>query len=54
MGQCISDFSVRAVKWLSGGVTGIPGFIVKLVVTVVATFFMAIDFPKITAVKSSR
>lgn len=48
MGQYISDFSVRAVKWLSGGVTGIPGFIVKLVVMVVATFFMAIDFPKIT------
>ena len=48
MGQYISDFSVRAVKWLSGGVTGIPGFIVKLVVTVVATFFMAIDFPKVT------
>lgn len=48
MGQYISDFSVRAVKWLSGGVTGIPGFIVKLVVTVVATFFMAIDFTKMT------
>ncbi len=49
MGQYISDFSVNAVKWLSGGVTGIPGFVVKLVVTVVATFFMAADFPKITA-----
>lgn len=49
MGQYISDFSVKAVKWLSGGVTGIPGFVVKLVVTVVATFFMAADFPKITA-----
>lgn len=49
MGQYISDFSVKAVKWLSEGVTGIPGFVVKLVVTVVATFFMAIDFRKIMA-----
>lgn len=49
IGQYISDFSVKAVKWLSGGVTGIPGFVVKLVVTVEATFFMAADFPKITA-----
>lgn len=47
MGEYISDFSVKAVKWVSGGVTGIPGFIVKLVVTVVSTFFMAADFPKI-------
>lgn len=47
MGQYISDFSVKAVKWLSGGVTGIPGFFVKLVVTVVASFFMTVDFPKI-------
>lgn len=45
MGQYISDFSVEAVKWLSGGVTEIPGFIVRLVVTVVATFFITMDFP---------
>lgn len=49
MGQYISDFSVKAVKWLSGGVTGIPAFVVKLVVTVVSTFFMAVDFSKIMA-----
>lgn len=47
MGQYISEFSVKAAKWLSGGVTGIPGVMVKLVVTVVATFFMTADFTKI-------
>ena len=47
MGQFISDFSVKGVKWISGGVAGIPGFVVKLVITVVATFFMASDFPQI-------
>jgi len=47
MGQYISEFSVKAVKWLSGGVTEIPNFVIKLVVTIVATFFMAADFPRI-------
>lgn len=47
MGQYISDFSMNTVKWLSGGVAGIPGLIVKLVITIVATFFIAVDFPKI-------
>lgn len=47
MGQYISDFSMKAVKWFSGGITGIPGGIVKVVITVVATFFMAADFNKI-------
>lgn len=47
VGQYITDFSVKAVKMLSGGAARIPGFIVKLVVTVVSTFFMAPDFERI-------
>lgn len=47
LGQYITDFSVKAVKIVSGGATKIPGIIVKIVITVVATFFMAADFDKI-------
>lgn len=48
LGKYASDFSVNMVKWISGGVKGIPGFIVKLVITIVSTFFMAADFDKMT------
>lgn len=47
LGQYITDFSVKAVKLVSGGATKIPSLIVQLVVTVVATFFMAVDFDRI-------
>lgn len=47
VGQYITNFSVNAVKMLSEGIIGIPGFFVKLVVTVVSTFFMAADFDRI-------
>lgn len=47
LGQYITEFSVKAVKLVSGGATKIPGIIVKIVITVVATFFMAADFDKI-------
>lgn len=50
VGQYITDFSVGAVKMLSDGVTKIPGFIVKLVVTVVSTFFLAGDFDRIIGI----
>lgn len=47
MGQYISEFSVKAVKWISTGISGIPGFFVKIVIMVVSTFFIAGDYDKI-------
>lgn len=47
LGQYISNLSMSAVKVLSAGASGIPGLIVRLVITVVSTFFMAADFDKI-------
>lgn len=47
LGQYVSDFSMNSVKMLSEKAAGIPTFIVKLVVTIVATFFIAADFDKI-------
>lgn len=46
-GQYVTDWSLKMVRMLSSGAAGIPGFIVKLVITVVSTFFMAMDFDTI-------
>lgn len=48
LGQYISEFSVKAVRFISGYAAGIPSFVIKLVITIVATFFMAKDYEKIT------
>lgn len=48
LGQYISDFSMKAVKLFSGYAAGLPSFVVKLIITIVATFFIAIDYEKIT------
>ncbi|MBQ8821657.1 MAG: sporulation integral membrane protein YtvI [Lachnospiraceae bacterium] len=47
MENFITTFSVNAVKIATGGVVGIPGFIIKAVITVVATFFFVADYDKI-------
>lgn len=48
IGTYISQSSVMIVRFVSEGITGIPGFIVKLVITVVATFFMTLDYDRIS------
>ncbi len=47
VGQHITDLSVKAVRMLSGGATKIPGFIAKLIVAVISTFFILLDFDAI-------
>lgn len=47
MGRYVSDFSMKAVKVISVRVTEIPGFIVKIIVTVISTFYIAIDYDRI-------
>lgn len=47
MGESVTKLSVNLVKLLSESAAKIPGFIVKLVITIVATFFMAVDFDHI-------
>lgn len=54
VGQYITDLSVKAVKILSGGAAKIPGAVVTLVVTVVATFFMALEFDSMTGFVKKR
>ena len=49
LGKYISEFSMKAVEWISTEAAAFPGFVVKVVITVVATFFMAADFDRIIA-----
>jgi len=49
LGRYISEFSVKAVEWISTEAVAFPGFVIKIVITVVATFFMAADFDKIVS-----
>lgn len=44
LGSYVSGFSVKVVQILSGGLSGIPSFVIQLVITVVATFFFAGDY----------
>ena len=48
LGQAAYEISVGAVKLASGYITAVPSLIVKLVITVIATFFIALDYEKVT------
>lgn len=47
IGNYITTFSVNAVKAISGSLASIPGFIIKLIITIISTFFCIIDYNKI-------
>ncbi len=50
LGKYISDFSLAVVSFVSDGILGIPAFLIRMIITVVSTFFMAVDFDKITGI----
>lgn len=47
VGNYITDFSVNAIKIVSGGIASIPGVFVKIVICIIATFFFIVDYDKI-------
>jgi len=47
IGEYIKNFSVNAIKVISGSLASIPSFIIKLVIAIVSTFFCMIDYNKI-------
>ena len=49
-GNAVSSVSGRVVGWVSSLVTKVPRFLVGLVICVVATFFMSVDYDRITSV----
>ena len=50
LGEYIKTFSVNAVKVISGSLAEIPGFIIKLVIMIISTFFFIVDYNKILEV----
>ncbi len=49
LGTNISDVSVTVVKTISGYASKLPELVIKIVVCIVSTFFIAIDYEKINA-----
>ncbi len=47
IGEYIKTFSVNAIKAISGSLSVIPGFIIKLIIMIISTFFCMIDYNKI-------
>lgn len=47
IGEYVKTFSVNAIKVVSGSLSEIPGFIIKLVIMIISTFFCMIDYNKI-------
>lgn len=47
--QFVTDFSTKAVVWATSCATSIPGLIVNIVIMVVSTFFMVMDFNQVCA-----
>lgn len=47
MENFIMTISVNAVKIATDGIVGIPGFIIKAVITVVASFFFMVDYDRV-------
>ena len=48
-GKLMSGISDGVIDGVSGMVAGIPGFFMKLLITVIATVFMELEFPQIRA-----
>ena len=48
LGDFVSKLSATVVSYASGFATAIPGIFVKTIITIIVTFFMTIDFEKIT------
>lgn len=47
IGEYIKTFSLNAIMFISGRITAIPGFLIKLIIAIVSTFFFMIDYNKI-------
>lgn len=47
LGKFVTDFSKTAVVFVTNCATSIPGLIVQIVITVISTFFIILDYEKI-------
>lgn len=49
-GSAVSSLSGTVVSWVSSLVTKLPGFLVSLIICIIATFFMAVDYTRMVNV----
>ena len=47
VGQMLSSLSVTVVSLASGAATSLPGLIIKVILIIISTFFLSIDYEKI-------
>lgn len=47
VGQMLSNLSVTVVSMASGAATSLPGLIIKVILIIISTFFLSIDYEKI-------
>ena len=50
LGNTVTNISGSAVSWVSSLVTKVPSFLVSLIICVIATFFMSVDYERMTGV----
>lgn len=49
LGNFISSFSVNAIKAVTSGIAGIPGLIIKMIISIISCFFFLLDYDKVIA-----
>ena len=48
LGQLISNISMKAVSFISGYASSLPGLFIKILLMIISTFFIAIDYDVLT------
>lgn len=49
LGELISSFSMKMIGAISNYASSLPGFFIRILFTIISTFFLVIDYKKITA-----
>lgn len=48
LGSFVTNGSVRIISYISGIAAAVPGSFLNVVITIIVTFFLSIDYPKVT------
>ena len=48
LGSFVTNASVRIISYISGIAASVPGLFLNIVITIIVTFFLTVDYPKIT------
>ena len=48
LGSFVTNASVRIISYISGIAAAVPGSFLNVIITIIVTFFLVIDYPKVT------